>query len=367
MLAIDSPFTDPYLNLAAEEFLLKEKKEDVLFLYTDEPSVIIGKHQVMPAEVNYLFAKKHDIKIARRLSGGGTVFHDYGNLNFTFILNGTEGELVRFSTCLAPVIDALHQLGLPAEPGDKNDILLNGKKISGNAEHVFHNRTLHHGTLLFSSNLDNLREAIQPSGKYVHKGVLSRRSNVTNIAQFLRKSMNIDTFRKYIFAFLSNHFHVNVSAFSDTDAKRIAEIANQKYKTWEWIFAYSPDYYLEREIELNLGHISAMQNVTEGQLSSCSGWVSPQSFSSADTIPSANGKTHSSVNAIPVCINLWIAKGFISRIILKSHVVQKQLNAICQELQGKPLHDDILIKTIYGSLPDNSTDQLFLSILPFLF
>lgn len=321
MLAIDSPFTDPYLNLAAEEYLLKEFTDDVFFLYADEPSVIVGKHQVTLAEVNYLFTRENNIRIARRLSGGGAVFHDPGNLNFTFIRNGSEGALVQFQVCTAPVVLALNELHIPAERGEKNDLLVFGKKISGNAEHVYHQRTLHHGTLLFDSDLEHLKKALHPSGNYTHKGVISRRSEVVNIASFLVNPDRV-AFRKFLFSFVVQHFRAVIYSLTDEDKRKIIELSAAKYKTWEWIYAYSPDYYLEREVETPNGTLQ---------------------------------------------IKLSVAKGYINHIRLTGANVQKELDHISRALQDARLEENYLLKTIADKLPSSLSAEVFYALLTALF
>ena len=136
MYCIISDTRDPYFNLATEEYLMKHSEEDIFLLWQSELCVVVGKHQNTYAEINYPFIREHNIKVARRLSGGGTVFHDRGNLNFTFIRNGEPGKLVDFRRFVSPVIEMLQQLNVHAVMGGKNDILVDGKKISGNAEHV---------------------------------------------------------------------------------------------------------------------------------------------------------------------------------------------------------------------------------------
>ena len=160
MLILDSPSTDPHFNLAAEEYLLKETDRDYAFFYINGPSIIIGKHQNAWAEINLPWTRKNNIPVVRRISGGGTVWHDEGNLNFSFVLTGEEGKLVNFREYAAPVLDFLVKLGIPAEFGKRNEIMVEGLKISGNAEHVFRKRVLHHGTLLFSSDLSQLKDAL---------------------------------------------------------------------------------------------------------------------------------------------------------------------------------------------------------------
>ncbi len=170
---------NPYFNLAAEEFLMRQKGGDFIFFYINQPAVIVGKHQNAIAEANIPFLFKNNILLARRASGGGTVYHDRGNLNFCFILTGQQDKLVDFKKYTQPIIDALGAIGLDVQFGKRSDLVLNGKKISGNAEHIFKNRVLHHGTLLFNTNLDDLEHSIQATKAQISdKAVKSDRKSV---------------------------------------------------------------------------------------------------------------------------------------------------------------------------------------------
>ena len=202
MNCILSKISDPYFNLAAEEYLLKSRDEDFFLLYRNEPSIIVGKHQNALAEINWEFASKHKIKVARRLSGGGTVYHDPGNLNFSFIRKGLEGKLVDFKKYTAPIREVLSKMGIETKFEGHNSLTLNGFKVSGNAEHVFKKRVLHHGTLLFSSSLENLEEAIRTRpDQYSDKAVKSVRAEVANICESLDKKITIEEFESGIMNF----------------------------------------------------------------------------------------------------------------------------------------------------------------------
>jgi lipoate---protein ligase len=161
MLCIYNPSTEPYFNMAAEEYLLKNFSANIFMLWRNDNAVVVGKHQNSLAEINHDFVQQNNIKVVRRLSGGGTVFHDLGNLNFTFITNGEGEELVNFRKFTQPILEVLLQLGVHAKFEGRNDLTINGLKFSGNAEHVFKKRTLHHGTLLFSSKISDLTQALK--------------------------------------------------------------------------------------------------------------------------------------------------------------------------------------------------------------
>jgi len=247
MFCIISNNTDPYFNLAAEEYFFKEFKEDVFMLWRSEPAVIVGKHQNTLAEINYNYIKDNDIKVARRLSGGGTVYHDLGNINFTFIVNGKEDQLVNFKRFIKPVLEVLHNLSVNAEFKGKNNIMVNNRKISGNAEHIYRERVLHHGTLLFNTQLDILYESTRVTpGRYRDKAVKSKRGMVTNIGEYLQSGINILDFRDLLLKHVvSNYHNPIIYKLSDKDTEKISTLAKVKYSTWEWIYGYSPKYSLD--------------------------------------------------------------------------------------------------------------------------
>ncbi|MDY6800483.1 MAG: lipoate--protein ligase [Bacteroidota bacterium] len=270
MLCIKNPETNPYFNLAAEEYVLKNFKENCFMLWRNTPSIIVGKHQNTLAEINIDYVKEDNIDVVRRLSGGGAVFHDLGNLNFTFIKNvNSEGNLVDFKKYTQPVIDVLQQLGVDAKFGGRNDIMINGQKVSGNAEHIFKRRVLHHGTLLFSSVMADLYKALKVNPlKYQDKGVKSVRSRVTNISEHLPEKMSVMEFHDKIFDFMVNsEENAVLYEYSDEDIEKINQLVEKKYNTWEWNFGYSPKYNFEKLIRTNGGNLEIHMNVDRGIIS----------------------------------------------------------------------------------------------------
>lgn len=251
MLILDNRNTNPYFNIAAEEYLLKEFGEDIFMLYINEPSIVAGKHQNMMAEVNYRFVTENNIPVIRRISGGGTVYHDLGNLNFLFISNSKAGNQIDFKRYTQPIIDVLLDLGIDAKLEGKNDIRVGGIKISGNAEHVFKNRVLHHGTLLVSSDLNNLSQALKvQEGKYTDNAVKSIRSKVTNL-NAIDARIQIKPLKELIFKKVRESCSQNFDNYelSDTDKTKIEALVTEKYQTWEWNFGYSPKYSFKNSFE----------------------------------------------------------------------------------------------------------------------
>jgi lipoate---protein ligase len=262
---------DIYFNLALEEHLLMHKTGDFFVLWQSEPAVVVGKHQNTLAEINYRFVQGNGIQVARRLSGGGTVYHDPGNLNFTYISNGEPGKLVDFKRFIEPVIGFLGTLGLDAEQGPKNEILARGKKISGNAEHVYKNRVLHHGTLLFHSDIYRLRESLRVlPGRYKDKAVQSNRSSVINISECLNNGMEMADFEGAFLDYMLSGSGGKLFELSQHERVAISDLAGSKYRSWDWIFGWSPDYELRNIFEFQDLECQIFIKVHRGILKDCS-------------------------------------------------------------------------------------------------
>jgi len=270
MLCIKPKSLNPYFNIAAEEYFLKNFDDDVFMLWRNEPSIIVGKHQNTLGEVNHPYIREHDIKVVRRLSGGGTVFHDLGNVNFTFMRAGDNGKLVDFRKFTQPIIDVLQQMGAHAYHSGRNDLLLDGFKISGNAEHVYKNKVLHHGTLLFSSNIESLNEAIKVDlTSYNDKSVKSFRSKVTNILPYLNKEMVVEDFLDQVFEYICEaEENAQLYIPTEADISQINELVETKYSKWEWNYAYSPNYELKRKLENGTVSIEWEMSVQKGYVKS---------------------------------------------------------------------------------------------------
>lgn len=270
VICIQQKGFDPYFNLAAEEYLLKNFSEDVFMVWQGESSIVVGKHQNALAEINHRYVADHQIKVARRLSGGGTVFHDPGNLNFTFIKNVDRIDQVNFKIFTQPIVAVLKKLGLDAYTTGRNDLLIDGKKISGNAEHVFKKRVLHHGTLLFNSELSKLKNALKVDlSRFEDKAVQSNRSEVTNISNYLDDEMTMDEFAKFIFNGICERYpNHNVFQFPEEDVHEIRKLRDEKYVTWNWIYGYSPKYKYSNQVDMAGNSISFSLQVIKGIINS---------------------------------------------------------------------------------------------------
>jgi len=267
MLCIRLKNNDPYFCLAAEEYLLKNLTDDIFMLWQSTDTIVVGKHQNAMAEINYPFVHRNKITVARRISGGGTVFHDEGNVNFCFIKNVAGPSEISFRRFVQPVIEALGVLDVHAVTSGRNDILVEGKKISGNAEHIFKNRVLHHGTLLFNSNLETLGQSIKVvQGKYHGKAVQSNRSIVTNILPFLKKEMSKDNFILFLMEYYLQKQGSRLYEISEDDTISIQKLADDKFCTWDWNFGYSPRYVFQNEIILKEKQLKVELNVERGRI-----------------------------------------------------------------------------------------------------
>jgi lipoate---protein ligase len=251
MRCIYSPTGDPYFNLAAEEYLLKNYTGEVYFQYVNDPVVVVGKHQNALAEIDVDYLQEQGIALARRISGGGAVYHDHGNMNYAFITNESPGDFVKFRKYTLPVISALRELGVDAFLGKRNEVLTGRGKISGTASHVFKTRVLHHGTLLFDANLERLGRCLYVDlERYSDRAVKSVRSEVVNIRELLSADMDPASFYNYIFRYIVDSAERNVvGRFSEQELEEIGRLREKKFLGWEWNYGYSPKYTVKRQLE----------------------------------------------------------------------------------------------------------------------
>ncbi|PLS18811.1 lipoate--protein ligase [Bacillus sp. M6-12] len=274
MLFIDNRgITDPRINLAIEEYALKylDINETYLLFYINEPSIIIGKNQNTIEEINTEYVEQNGIKVVRRLSGGGAVYHDLGNLNFSFITKDDGNSFHNFQKFTEPVTEALKKLGVNAELSGRNDILAEGRKISGNAQFSTKGRMFSHGTLMLNSELDNVVSALKvKKDKIESKGIKSIRSRVANISEFMKEPITMEEFRKLL---LRNIFEASDGipeyVLTDGDWEKIHKLSMERYQNWDWNYGRSPKFNLQNSRRFPIGSIDIRLDVSKGVIENC--------------------------------------------------------------------------------------------------
>ncbi|WP_437920101.1 lipoate--protein ligase [Sphingobacterium sp. LRF_L2] len=269
MLIIDSPFTDAYFNIASEEYLLTKFPDQNLFLlYVNSPSIIVGKFQNTLAEVDLSYVRSKGIKVVRRMSGGGAVYHDLGNLNFSFHTKIENQDFSDFSRFTAPVINLLNRLEVPARLEGRNDLLVNDRKFSGNAKLVKAGKMIQHGTILLDSDMSVLSQALTTNPlKFVDKAIKSNSARVTNLKDYLPRDMSPLLFKELLLEEIKkDQSDASTYAFTEVDIAGIRELVDRKYSTWDWNYGFSPNYNFKKAIKVKAGFIELHLDVQKGYI-----------------------------------------------------------------------------------------------------
>ena len=261
--------TDPRINLAIEEFVLRNmdiEKDDYLLFYINQPSIIIGKNQNTIEEINTDYVEDNGIIVVRRLSGGGAVYHDLNNLNFSFLTKDDGNSFHNYKKFTQPVVDALKKLGVDAELSGRNDILAEGKKVSGNAQYATRGRMFSHGTLLFKTDVDAVASSLKvKKDKIESKGIKSVRSRVGNISDYLKEPMTIEEFRMEILnSIFGGEENIQYYELTEEDWKKIQEISEERYQRWEWNYGKSPRFNIQKTNRFPSGGIDIRMEVNKG-------------------------------------------------------------------------------------------------------
>lgn len=256
---------NPAYNIALEAYAFREllSEDEIFILWINEPAIIIGKHQNTIQEINKEYIDAHGIHVARRLSGGGAVYHDLNNLNYTIISNKSEEGAFDFKTFSQPVIETLADLGVKAEFTGRNDLEIKGKKFCGNAQAYYKGRMMHHGCLLFDVDMTVLGDALKVSkDKIESKGIKSVRARVTNILDELPEKITVNEFSDKILAKMKETYpDMTEYVLSEDELAKIQKSADEQFGNWDWVYGKAPEYTIERNVRYPAGKINTFANV----------------------------------------------------------------------------------------------------------
>lgn len=265
MIYLESNSCDAYFNFALEEYAMYELPiaEEYFIFWRTQPTLMIGQYQNALQEINTEFVKENNIKVVRRVTGGGTIYTDMEGWQFSFILKNTEAKDIEFHKFTTPIIDALKSIGVEAYQSGRNDLLIDGRKFSGNAQYVRGNLLLHHGSLLFNTNIDNLVKALSVADeKIISKGIKSVRQRVTNISEYISNEMTSVEFRDLMLEYLLKG--MQKYTLTNEDISRINQIKSSKFESWDWNFGKTPQFNITKESRFEGGKLVVCSFVKNG-------------------------------------------------------------------------------------------------------
>jgi lipoyltransferase and lipoate-protein ligase len=266
MIFIKNDNTNPCINHAIEEYVLNKFDDDCFILWRNEPCILIGKNQNTLSEINIEYIKEYNIPVVRRMSGGGAIFCDLGNILFTFISCVDENKFADFSKFTNPIIRALEKLSIKAELSGRNDLTIEGRKFSGNAQYNSKDKILHHGSILFSADMSDLVKALKVKDiKFQDKAVKSVAGRVTNVSEHLKVPMSVIEFKNFLTNYvISEQGSDELYEFTDEEWIEIRKISEEKYETWDWNYGHSPKFSYSNEKKFLGGVVQANINVNKG-------------------------------------------------------------------------------------------------------
>ena len=269
MRYLESPSRDPYFNLALEEYVFErmDKSKSYFLLWQNDNTIVVGKYQNTAEEIDQAYVDAHDIRVARRLSGGGAVYHDRGNLNFTFIVDRADAPGLNFKIFVRPVVEALARFGVHAEFTGRNDLTIDGMKFSGNAQYARRGRLLHHGCIMLDSNLTSVADALRvKEAKFASKAVKSVRSRVTTINAHAPAPISMEDFKGALKECAMASGELEPCTLTEEDLAAIRKLRDEKYATWAWNYGFSPAYDMRREMKFPAGLVTAHLSAEHGKI-----------------------------------------------------------------------------------------------------
>lgn len=269
MVFLESSSTNPYFNLALEEYVFEhmDRQKEYFMLWQNHNTIVVGKYQNTAEEINQHFVDEHNIRVVRRLSGGGAVYHDTGNLNFTFIVDQKPNSEFNFEAFVVPVVRALEKLGVKAKFNGRNDITINGQKFSGNSQYMKHGRLLHHGCIMLDSNLTTVADALKvKDAKFDSKSVKSVRSRVTTINANAPRRISMEEFKAALRECALERGEMEEYVLTEQDIAAVNRLRDEKYATWEWNYGRSPEYDLRVEQKFDAGLVTIHLQAEAGRI-----------------------------------------------------------------------------------------------------